>query len=106
MKIQEMISTLEIEKCFDVFLELRPHLKDAKTFVNQVILQQQEGYGIAYVIEAGAIAGCVGYRQMITLAWGKILYIDDLIVREEYRSKKYGSGLLKICHYSYKKPYM
>jgi GNAT superfamily N-acetyltransferase len=84
----------EIAKSFDAFLELRPHLTSEEIFVSQVIQQQKEGYEIVAVIENDDVVACIGFRIMTMLAWGKILYIDDLIVKEKYRGKGYGKTLL------------
>jgi GNAT superfamily N-acetyltransferase len=95
MQIQTMSSSGDIGQCFDTFLELRPHINVKADFVNQVVLQQLEGYQINAVLEDGTVAACIGYRILTTLAWGKILYIDDLIAKNQYRGKGYGSMLLK-----------
>lgn len=94
MKIILIQEPKDIEKCFEVFRELRPHLKDQNSFLVQVQNQQKEGYAITAVFEEDQVAACVGYRVMTTLAWGKILYIDDLIVRDPYRRKGYRGQLL------------
>lgn len=84
----------EIEKCFDAFLELRPHLKDKKTFTDQVLSQQKEGYMTYGIKEGDEVVACIGFRVLTTLAWGKILYIDDLITKAKCHGKGYGGVLL------------
>lgn len=84
----------EIAQAFDVFRELRPHLLDASLFVDQVLQQQKEGYEVVAVMENEDVVACMGFRLITTLAWGKILYIDDLITKELYRGKGYGKALL------------
>src|ERR671911_444677 len=82
----------EIESCFEVMAELRPHLK-REDFVSRVRRQNAEsGYELAYLkVEKGkAVAG---FRVSECLAWGKFLYVDDLVAKEGERSKGYG-GLL------------
>lgn len=95
MTIHSMTSSAEIDECHEAYLELRPHLMDADEFVTQVLLQMVEGFQIHAIREESGVVACIGYRVMTTLAWGKILYIDDLIVRESTRGKGYGSQLLK-----------
>lgn len=89
-----IIDTSSLPKCFPIFQELRPHLTDLSVFCDQVACQAREGYEIAAIPEGEHIVGCVGYREMTTLAWGKILYIDDLIVAASARGKGYGKTLL------------
>ena len=93
--ITKITSPEEIGNCFDIFLELRPHLRNKEQFVAQVIKQQKETYQIAAVFEEGQAAACIGFRVITTLAWGKIIYIDDLITGEQFRAKGYGSLLLE-----------
>lgn len=46
MKLVNLKTHEEIAQAFDAFLELRPFLRDAKTFTDQVVQQQKEGYEI------------------------------------------------------------
>ena len=89
-----MLTPEEIGTCFEAFSELRPHLKDRDHFTSQVEAQQKEGYTLAAIFDEGKASACVGFRVMTTLAWGKILYIDDLITRDKWRGKGYGRKLL------------
>lgn len=82
----------QIARCFPVMAELRTHLS-AEQFVEQIKRQQLEGYRLAYLEEAGQIRSLAGFRFMVMLAFGKILYVDDLITASNDRSKTYGSQL-------------
>jgi len=95
MEITKISSPADIERCFEAFLELRPHLKDPQSFVSQVLAQQKEGYEIQGIFEGDEGVACIGFRFMTTLAWGKILYIDDLITKAKCRGSGYGGALLK-----------
>lgn len=82
----------EIQSCFDVMVALRPHLK-REEFVSRVRRQQQEsGYALAYVT-AGEVKAVAGFRISECLAWGKYLYVDDLVTGTSDRSQGYG-GIL------------
>lgn len=94
MQVHNLLMAEEISKAFDAFLELRPSLKSLQSFVNQVIEQQKEGYKLAAILENDEVVACMGFRIMNMLAWGKILYIDDLITKESFRGKGYGKTLL------------
>jgi len=59
-----------------------------------VIEQREEGYEIIAIEEEKELVACIGFRFLTTLAWGKILYIDDLITKEKTRDKGYGKILL------------
>ncbi len=94
MKIVLIQTPKDIAQCYEAFSELRPHLKDQDSFIKQVKAQLKEGYTIAAIFEEDQVAACIGYRVITTLAWGKILYIDDLITRKQLRRKGYGGKLL------------
>lgn len=65
--------------------------------MHQVQRQESEGYQIAAIFHEGQAVACIGYREMTTLAWGKIIYVDDLITAEKARGKGYGKALLEFA---------
>lgn len=82
----------EIQSCFDVMAALRPHLKRAE-FVSRIRRQHQgSGYELAY-LAAGTVKAVAGFRISECLAWGKFLYVDDLVAGSSDRSQGYG-GIL------------
>lgn len=84
----------EIESCFCVLQELRPKIDDKKAFIDQIERQIKEGYALVYTLDEDEVGACMGFRMFETLAWGKILYIDDLITREKSRKKGLGAFLI------------
>ena len=83
----------DIHRCFPVIAELRPHLVEAQ-FVERIRRQQGEsGFQLAFV-EDGGVKSVAGFRVAEFLAWGKILYVDDLISTSAERSKGHGKLLL------------
>lgn len=94
MKICTAESDDEIRKCFPAIKQLRPHLSEA-SFLSQVRRQKEEhGYCLTGIEVNGGIKAVAGYRMMEFLAWGKILYIDDLITLELERGKGFGEKLI------------
>ncbi len=87
-------SDAEIDRCFPVILELRPHLVQTE-FVQQVRRQQQHGYQLVYLESNGSIKAVAGFRLLECLASGKFLYVDDLVVRSSDRSHGYGEALFQ-----------
>ena len=83
----------QIERAFGVFSHLRPHL-DCGTFLKRVHAQQAEGYKIVYIELDGEIVCAAGYRLASFLAWGKVLYVDDLITHPEKKRLGLGGRLL------------
>lgn len=81
-------------KCFPVFHELRPHLNQ-ETFLAQWHDQSAEGYEIVAIESHGQIAAIAGFRELTTMAWGHILYLDDLATLPEYRGRGYATTLIQ-----------
>ena len=85
----------DILRCFAVLSELRPHLVESE-FVARVRRQQGEsGYQLAFIAEAGSDAAVSGFRIAEFLAWGKILYVDDLVTAGGARSRGHGRRLME-----------
>jgi GNAT superfamily N-acetyltransferase len=87
------ISIQEITDCFPVMKELRPHL-ELTDFITQVQRQQQQfNYQLIYLRVDGIISSVAGFRISESLAWGKFLYVDDLVSDSNNRSQGYGCQL-------------
>jgi GNAT superfamily N-acetyltransferase len=88
-------SDAEIARCFEVMSELRPHLR-AEDFVPRVRRQGDlAGFALAYVEEAGEVVAVAGFRVSECLAWGRFLYVDDLVSAARHRSRGHGGTLLR-----------
>lgn len=93
LKIQIAETDQQINACYPVMRELRDHLKK-ETFVTRVRDQQSSGYVLAFLEDDGTVAAVSGFRIGENLAWGRFLYVDDLVTAQRYRSHGYGSRLL------------
>jgi GNAT superfamily N-acetyltransferase len=82
-----------INSCYPVMVQLRPHIAESD-FLPRVKAQLQQGFNLAYLEANGQVVACAGYRYGNNLAWGKFLYVDDLITDAQQRSKGYGKQLL------------
>lgn len=94
-EIQRASTEEQIRSCHRVMQQLRPHLTDEQAFVEQVQRQLAEGYHLAYCQDGGKVRALAGFRFLEFLAWGKVLYIDDLITDSETRRSGHGGNLLK-----------
>ena len=82
----------EIQSCYHVMAELRPHVKQDE-FLPRVKKQaEMADYKLAYVWD-GEVKAVAGFRVSECLAWGKFLYVDDLVSKSSDRSKGYGAAL-------------
>jgi GNAT superfamily N-acetyltransferase len=82
----------QIAACYSVMRELRPHVRE-EDFVARVRVQQRAGYRLVYAAESAPVA-VAGFRIAENLAWGRFLYVDDLVALPANRSRGHGAALL------------
>ncbi len=97
MNIQRATNDTEISACFPVMRQLRPHISE-EAFLPRIREQQQSGYQLAYIEDEGEIVAVAGFRLGLNLAWGRFLYVDDLVTLSSKRSSGYGKRLLSWLH--------
>ena len=85
----------DIRSCHPVMRQLRPNHDELGPFVARIRMQQREGYRLALLEERGRAVAVAGYRIGHNLAWGKYLYVDDLVTDEATRSAGHGRQLLE-----------
>jgi N-acetylglutamate synthase-like GNAT family acetyltransferase len=94
MSIQLATSNDQILQCFEVLNQLRPHLQRSE-FLAQVQRQQQSGYQLAFLEQHNQVIAVAGFNIGECLAWGKFMYIYDLVVAEAMCSQGHGQQLLQ-----------
>ena len=94
-EIKEALTEADIRRVYPVMRELRPHIKSEGEFLERVRRQQkQSGWQLIYVEDAGAPVAAASFRISEWLAWGKALYVDDLICLESHRGKGFAEALM------------
>jgi len=93
MNIRLAKTDKDIALCYSVMRELRPHVPETE-FVTRVRSQEKTGYRLALVEDGDAIVAVAGFRIGENLAWGRFLYVDDLVTSGTCRSRGYGAKLL------------
>jgi GNAT superfamily N-acetyltransferase len=83
----------EIRNCYPVMAELRPHVQPEEFLIRVKRQFEIADYKLAYVMD-GEVKAVAGFRISECLAWGKFLYVDDLVSKSDERSKGYGGALL------------
>ena len=82
----------EIRRCYAVMAELRPHVQPEEFLVRVKRQSEKAGYKLAFLTD-DEVKAVAGFRISEGLAWGKFLYLDDLVTKSADRSKGYGSQL-------------
>lgn len=92
MKIFLTQSDEEIQDCYAVLAELRPHLKQNE-FLNKIkSLMEAADFQLVSLTD-GEVKAVAGIRISEWLSGGKYVEIEDLVVKSNERSKGYGGQL-------------
>jgi GNAT superfamily N-acetyltransferase len=90
----------ETQLAFAAIRVLRPHIESVEEFVARVNgAQRPEGYRLVASLagDENAVAAA-GFRRLHTLAWGDVIYIDDLVTLESHRGQGHAHRLLEWIH--------
>jgi GNAT superfamily N-acetyltransferase len=87
----------ETARAARALLELRPQRRPAEALVARADAQRAGGYRLFGSFEPGEedAAAVAGFRVMETLAWGRLLYVDDLVTRADRRGRGHGGALMR-----------
>jgi len=90
-------SKTDLERCFPILKELRPHLsfEDCIAIYNDSHLA--DGYEIVAIEQEREIVAVMGYRFLSDFVRGKHVYVDDLVSTEKARSLGLGAELLRFA---------
>ncbi len=88
-----MVSNQEIISTFHVIRQLRAHL-DEDEYLEKIKRMRRSGYRLAAATEGGEVRCVAGFRIVEFLAYGKFLYVDDLVTAEDARSEGHGKRML------------
>jgi GNAT superfamily N-acetyltransferase len=102
MPIIRELGADETHLAYAAIRELRPGMSTLGEFVERVnALQRPEGYRLVGSFEEGeegteseAVA-VAGFRVPHTLAWGRFLYVDDLVTLPAARGRGHADGLMR-----------
>ena len=94
MSIKLAVSDADIRRCAGVVQQLRPAIGEDEFLVRAKRQQAEEKWRLAYLEEGGEVVAVTGFRILDCMATGKTLYVDDLVTREDRRSKGFGEKLL------------
>lgn len=93
MKATLSQSEAEIQAACEVLLELRTQYNKT-SILEAVKAQMEQGYQLAYVEHQEKVMAVAGFVISYKLAWGKHIYVDDLVTRPDQTAKGYGAYLM------------
>ncbi len=74
--------------------ELRSSYDEPQFLETVQRLSHTQGYVLVALQDEGAVHAALGLRCGESLAWGRYVYVDDLVTTTESRSRGYGKLLL------------
>ncbi|WP_099156860.1 GNAT family N-acetyltransferase [Virgibacillus ndiopensis] len=96
--IKELQSQKDIMEAFPVMKQLRTHL-DETAYLDLVMdAQAKDSYRMFALINDREIVAVTGFKPMITLYYGRFVWVCDLVTHANYRSKGFGEKLLNYVH--------
>ena len=78
--------------------QLRTHLDEGSYLELVSEAQEKEGYKIFALFDGNDIVAVIGFQPMITLYYGRFIWVCDLVTDVNNRSKGYGEKLLSYIH--------
>jgi GNAT superfamily N-acetyltransferase len=88
-----MVSDEEISSTYAVMRQLRTHLNEDE-YLEKIKRMRRSGYRLTAATEDGMVRYVAGSRISEVLAYGKFLYVDDLVTAEDTRSAGHGERML------------
>jgi GNAT superfamily N-acetyltransferase len=89
-------SDADIVRVFPVMRVLRPHISTAEEFLKRARRQEEASdWKLIFTEDAGEPVACAGFRISEWLAWGRALYVDDLVALESHRGKGFTDALMQ-----------
>jgi hypothetical protein len=92
LAIRELVAPAEWRLAWPVMRELRPNY-DESSFLAAVERQSTAGYRLAALLDGEAAIAVAGFRHLEMLSRGPMVYVDDLVTREDRRDSGAGTAL-------------
>ncbi|GGB57177.1 GNAT family N-acetyltransferase [Virgibacillus dakarensis] len=94
LTIRELQTREEIIEAFPIMNQLRTHL-DKHTYLDLVVdAQKNDNYKLVALFNDQKIVAVTGFKPMITLYYGRFVWVCDLVTDTSKRSNGYGEKLL------------
>ena len=78
----------------EALLELRGHHRTVEAMAARIDAQRPDGYRVVASLEDGVAAAVAGFRVVENTAWGRFLYVDDLVTRADLRGRGHADAVM------------
>ncbi|MCC4721857.1 GNAT family N-acetyltransferase [Salinicoccus sp. RF5] len=96
--IKELNTEEEFRSAFPIMQQLRTHL-DEEQYINLVKeAKEVDNYLMYALFDNEKIVAVCGFKPMITLYYGRFVWVCDLVTDSAIRSKGHGKQLLDFIH--------
>ena len=96
--IKELHTPQEILQAFPVMNQLRTHLTERDYLDLVTEAMEKDMYKMFAMFDQGEIVAVTGFKPMITLYYGRFVWVCDLVTDTNKRSNGYGEKLLSFVH--------
>ena len=93
-KFKSLQTESDIRAAFPVIKQLRTHLDEKKYLALVQEAQEKDQYHMFALYQDEEIVAVVGFKPMITLYYGRFVWVSDLVTATDKRSNGYGAKLL------------
>lgn len=98
LTFNELQFEAEILQAFPIMSQLRTHL-DETTYIDLVMeARAKDMYRLFALYDQEEIVAVTGFKPMITLYYGRFVWVCDLVTDSNKRSNGYGEQLLSYVH--------
>lgn len=95
---KELQTNEEFLEAFPIMNQLRTHLDKTAylDLVNEAM--EKDRYRMLGLYDHSQVVAVVGFKPMVTLYYGRFIWVCDLVTDQNFRSKGYGKKLLSYVH--------
>jgi GNAT superfamily N-acetyltransferase len=97
--IQELTSEQDWKSAYPIMKQLRTHLSEEEYLTLVQEATEKENYRLVALYDNEKMVAVTGFMPMITLYYGRFIWVCDLVTDANSRSKGYGKILLNYVHH-------